>query len=56
MVLRNLSGVKDSEVRFSIKTSTAVAGVRETCFLVKVEDDNDTYILKYRQQEDTPLL
>ncbi len=44
MVLRNLSAVKGSEVRFSIKTSTTVAGVRGTCFLVKVEDDNNTFI------------
>ena len=44
MVLRNLSAVKGGEVRFSIKTSTTVAGVRGTCFLVKVEDDNNTFI------------
>jgi hypothetical protein len=44
MVLRNLAAVKGSEVRFSIKTSTTVAGVRGTCFFVKVEDDNNTFI------------
>jgi ferric-dicitrate binding protein FerR (iron transport regulator) len=44
MVLRNLAAAKGSQVRFSIKTSTTVAGVRGTCFLVKVEDDNNTFI------------
>ena len=44
MVLRNLAAAKGSDVRFSIKTSTTVAGVRGTCFLVKVEDDNNTFI------------
>ena len=44
MVLRNLSAVKGSDVRFSVKTSTTVAGVRGTCFFVKVEDDNNTFI------------
>jgi hypothetical protein len=44
MVLRNLAAVKGSEVRFSVKTSTTVAGVRGTCFFVKVEDNNNTFI------------
>jgi hypothetical protein len=44
MVLRNLAAAKGGDVRFSIKTSTTVAGVRGTCFLVKVEDDNNTFI------------
>jgi hypothetical protein len=44
MVLRNLSAVKGSDIRFSVKTSTTVAGVRGTCFFVKVEDDNNTFI------------
>ena len=44
MVLRNLAALQGSEVRFSIKTSTTVAGVRGTCFFVKVEDENNTFI------------
>ena len=44
MVLRNLAAVKGSQVRFSIKTSTTVAGVRGTCFFVKVEDNDNTFI------------
>jgi hypothetical protein len=44
MVLRNLAAVRGGEVRFSIKTSTAVAGVRGTCFFVKVEDPDNTFI------------
>lgn len=46
MVLRNLGPFarNPGELRFRIQTSTAVAGVRGTCFFVKVEDDNDTYI------------
>ena len=44
MVLRNLGPSKPGEMKFNIKTSTTVAGVRGTCFLVKVEDDNNTYI------------
>lgn len=44
MVLRNLAPSAPGEVRFTIRTSSTVAGVRGTCFLVKVEDDNNTYI------------
>ena len=44
MVLRNLAPGKPGEARFSIRTSSTVAGVRGTCFLVRVEDDNNTYI------------
>jgi|SRR5208283_1829278 len=48
MVLRNLnpliSGNPGDELRFTIKTSTAVAGVRGTCFFVAVEDENNTYV------------
>jgi hypothetical protein len=44
MVLRNLAASQVNELRFTIKTSTTAAGVRGTCFLVKVEDDNNTYI------------
>jgi hypothetical protein len=48
MVLRNLnpfiSANPADELRFTIRTSTAVAGVRGTCFFVAVEDENNTYI------------
>lgn len=48
MVLRNLnpfiSANPADELRFTIRTSTAVAGVRGTCFFVAVEDDNNTYV------------
>jgi hypothetical protein len=44
MVLRNLAPAPAGELRFSIRTPTAVAGVRGTCFFVKVEDENDSYI------------
>lgn len=44
MVLRNLSAARGGEVRFGIKTSTTVAGVRGTCFFVKVEDADNTFI------------
>ena len=48
MVLRNLnpliSGKPGDELRFTIKTSTTVAGVRGTCFFVAVEDENNTYV------------
>ena len=45
MVLRNLAGTTNpGELRFRIKTSNAVAGVRGTCFFVNVEDDNNTFI------------
>ncbi|MGA2481129.1 MAG: FecR domain-containing protein [Spirochaetia bacterium] len=45
MVLRNLAAAAPGdELRFSIRTSTAVAGVRGTCFFVAVEDENNTYI------------
>jgi len=46
MVLRNLGpfGNAPGELRFRIKTSTTVAGVRGTCFFVKVEDDNNTFV------------
>jgi len=48
MVLRKLnpfiSANPADELRFTIRTSTAVAGVRGTCFLVAVEDDDNTYI------------
>lgn len=44
MVLRNLAALQGSEVRFRITTSTTVAGVRGTCFFVKVEDTNNTFI------------
>jgi hypothetical protein len=43
MVLRNLAA-KGDELRFSIRTSSAVAGVRGTCFFIAVEDENNTYI------------
>lgn len=45
MVLRKLREVTDpGELRFRITTSNAVAGVRGTCFFVKVEDDDNTFI------------
>ena len=48
MVLRKLnpfiSANPADELRFTIRTSTAVAGVRGTCFFVAVEDDNNTYV------------
>jgi hypothetical protein len=44
MVLRNLVAVPGDELRFTIRTSTAVAGVRGTCFFIDVEDENNTYI------------
>ena len=45
MVLRNLAGTTNpGELRFRIRTSNAVAGVRGTCFFVNVEDDNNTFI------------
>lgn len=46
MVLRNLGpfGSAPGELRFKIRTSTAVAGVRGTCFFVKVEDENNTFV------------
>ncbi len=45
MVLRNLGAMTNSgELRFRIKTSNAVAGVRGTCFFVKIEDDDNTFI------------
>jgi hypothetical protein len=46
MVLRNLGPFASNpgELRFRISTSTVVAGVRGTCFFVKVEDDNNTYV------------
>ena len=46
MVLRNLGKVvgKPDELRFRITTSNAVAGVRGTCFFVKIEDDDNTFI------------
>jgi hypothetical protein len=45
MVLRNLAAAAPGdELRFSIRTSTAVAGVRGTCFFIDAEDENDTYI------------
>jgi hypothetical protein len=44
MVLRNLAPASEDELRFSIRTSTAVAGVRGTCFFMEVEDENNTYI------------
>ena len=48
MVLRNLNpfiaAKPGDELRFTIKTSTTVAGVRGTCFFVAVEDDNNTYV------------
>jgi len=44
MVLRRLVASPDDQVRFAITTSTAVAGVRGTCFFIAVEDDNHTYI------------
>ena len=48
MVLRNLNPFTTAkpgdELRFTIKTSTTVAGVRGTCFLVAVEDENNTYV------------
>ena len=44
MVLRKLVSTSDDLIKFSITTSTAVAGVRGTCFFIAVEDDNHTYI------------
>jgi hypothetical protein len=44
MVLRKLAAVQGDELKFSIRTSTAVAGVRGTCFFIAVEDENNTYI------------
>ena len=45
MVLRKLGEVTEpGELRFRITTSNAVAGVRGTCFFVKVEDDDNTFI------------
>jgi hypothetical protein len=44
MVLRNLAPAPAGELRFSIRTPTTVAGVRGTCFFVKVEDENNSYI------------
>jgi hypothetical protein len=45
MVLRGLAApAAGDELRFSIRTSTAVAGVRGTCFFVEVEDQDTTYI------------
>ena len=44
MVLRNLAAAPNDELKFSIKTSTAVAGVRGTCFFIEAEDENNTYI------------
>ncbi len=44
MVLRKLTAVQGDELRFSIRTSTTVAGVRGTCFFIAVEDQDHTYI------------
>jgi hypothetical protein len=44
MVLRNLAAAQGDELRFSIRTPTAVAGVRGTCFFISIEDENNTYI------------
>jgi hypothetical protein len=44
MVLRKLAAVQGDELKFSIRTSTAVAGVRGTCFFIAVEDNDNTYI------------
>jgi hypothetical protein len=44
MVLRNLGPSQPGELRFRVRTSNAVAGVRGTCFFIKVEDDNNTFI------------
>ena len=46
MVLRNLGPFAGNagEFKFSIRTTTTVAGVRGTCFFVKVEDDNNTFV------------
>ena len=46
MVLRNLgsSVANPGELRFWVRTSNAVAGVRGTCFFIKVEDDNNTFV------------
>ena len=44
MVLRKLAAVQGDELRFSIRTSTAVAGVRGTCFFIAVEDEANTYV------------
>jgi hypothetical protein len=44
MVLRKLAANPGDELRFSIRTSTAVAGVRGTCFFIAVEDEDNTYI------------
>ena len=44
MVLRKLVSTPGDQVKFSITTSTAVAGVRGTCFFVVVEDEDHTYI------------
>jgi len=46
LVLRNLGpfSANPGELRFSIRTSNTVAGVRGTCFFVKIEDENSTYV------------
>ncbi len=47
MVLRNLApaaGGQGAQWRFSVTTPTTVAGVRGTCFFMRVEDEDSTYI------------
>ncbi len=44
MVLRKLAAVQGDELRFTVRTSTTVAGVRGTCFLIAVEDQDHTYV------------
>ena len=44
MVLRKLAPAPGNGTRFTIKTSTGVAGVRGTCFFIAMEDENNTYI------------
>jgi hypothetical protein len=44
LVLRNLQAIQGNELRFGVRTSTAVAGVRGTCFFIAIEDENNTYI------------
>ena len=44
MVLRGLGPFQPGELRFRVRTANAVAGVRGTCFFIKVEDENNTFI------------
>jgi hypothetical protein len=44
MVLRNLAARAGGDLRFTVRTPTTVAGVRGTCFLGSVEDEDHTYV------------